>query len=158
MAQWVKCRWIISSPDGVSVGGYELVNETRSLDNRGREVRMVADKSVATQIVVNNSKNAPHHASGQILQPREFMVQLTEHNKKELIRQTKKGYICLDDIDLERKLLKEDMVETVDYIEVESEPVMVEEAPKEGTDSAKELKKKERLARLKGKVKETAKG
>ena len=150
-----KGRWIATAPDGVAFSNLEEITITRSRNNAGREVRRVADKPHSTTITVNTAVDNKHVGSGEKLQYGDFMIQLTPYNKEWVIKALKKEWIAMDDIDLERQLLKDDSIEDTTFIEVESEPVMVAESPKEGTDSAKEAKNKERLARLKKKVVQT---
>lgn len=150
-----KCRWVITSPDGVSFSNLEEIKIVRSRNTSGRETRRVADKAHSTTITVNTKKDEPHEGSGQVLQYGEFMIQMTPYNKEWLTRSLKKEWIVMDDIDLERELLQDDSIEDTTFIEIESEPVMVEETVDSAKDSAKAAKKKERLDRLKVKVKAT---
>lgn len=150
-----RCRWVISSPDGVSFTNLEEITVTNKRDSKGRQKRFIADKPHSTTITVNTAIDNKHAGSGEKLQYGEFMIQLTPFNKLEMIRMLKKGWIVMDDIDLERQLLNDDSIQDTSFIEVESEPVMVEEPLKEGTEALKKAKNKERLDRLKVKVAKT---
>lgn len=152
MSKYHKCRWIATAPDGVSITNMEEIKVTIGRDNKGREKKFVATAPTAVTITVNTTANT-EHPSGIILQYGEFLIQLTEYNKEWLIRKLKAEWVVMDDEDVENELLDIDAIEDATFIEVEPEPVMVEEALRE----PKSKKSQKRMDNLKGE-KETTKG